>query len=257
MEDTSRYSNDKYLTLLFLTSLWYLALLSSHPFSFGSFSFKQEFIISKSVLRDSSLIVAITQTLFCTISHKENDTSTTDVFKAVTYVEIENKNFLELRIIIKIYAFLVKMRTDKKLFYNFIMILLYNIGVLITMILVYESLTFLTMLLVLVISMASSVFPILISKLRSKIKNTLGYGIPILLLLPIPYLIYDYYTCTEKLCQMFPIILGGGFGLSAFIFALFYFVGVNSEKWGSNQVLVISITLPVVLFFGLWLLVFL
>lgn len=136
------------------------------------------------------------------------------------------------------------------------MILLYNIGVLITLILVYESLTFLTMLLVLGISMASYVFPILISKLRSKIKNTLGYGIPVLLILSLPYFIYDYYTCTEKLCQIFPIILGGGFGLSAFIFALFYFVGVKSEKWSSKKVLLFSISLPVLFFLGLWLLIF-
>jgi len=76
-----------------------------------------------------------------------------------------------------------------------------------------------------------SAIPVLISQSDNKWKNRLGYGIPILILLPEIYFIWDYFTCTGKFCGLDSFVFFIIFGLSAIIFALFYTLGINYRKW--------------------------
>lgn len=105
------------------------------------------------------------------------------------------------------------------------------------------------------ISIFVSVVPILISRSNGRLKNRFGYGIPILLLLPLPYFVYDYFTCTGKFCQIGPMIFGWAFGLSAIIFAIFYTIGIYSKKWSPKFVLFLSLIIPILIAGGLWLLI--
>ncbi len=126
------------------------------------------------------------------------------------------------------------METDKRSFYIWIAVFLANIGMVLAIILfsIYEhnSLFESWNLVPLGISLFVTIVPILISRSKSRLKNFFGYGIPILLLLPLSYFIYDYYTCTGKFCEISPLFFGWSFCLSAIIFALFYTIGIYARK---------------------------
>ncbi len=145
------------------------------------------------------------------------------------------------------------METDKRPFYNWIMVLLINIGAIILFIvLISDSETYWDIAWwYFGIFIFASVAPILISESYSQKKNYFGYGIPILLLLPITYFVYDYYTCTGKFCGIESLFYGFGFGSSAVIFAIFYTVGIYSKKWSPKFVLLLSLVLPVLIVGGL------
>ena len=99
------------------------------------------------------------------------------------------------------------------------------------------------------ISLVLTIVPVLISKTSSPIKNRFGYGIPAVSSLPLLYFIYDYYTCTGKLCQLGPFILGWGLFIAVSVFALFYAMGIYAAKW--NIKFVVSLLgIEVVLLIG-------
>lgn len=131
------------------------------------------------------------------------------------------------------------MEIDKRPFYIWMVVLLANIGTVFGIVFssgpkyIFESWN----LIILGISLFVSVIPVLISMSNSRLKNRFGYGIPFLLLLPLPYFVYDYYTCTAKFCQIAPIIFGFSFSISAVIFALFYAIGIYAKKWTVKFVL--------------------
>lgn len=151
------------------------------------------------------------------------------------------------------------MEIDKRPFYVWIVVLLANVGTVLAIILFnisdQNSLFETWNLIALGISLFISVVPVLISRSNGRLKNRFGYGIPVLLLLPLPYFIYDYYTCTGKLCGIGSFILGWAFGLSAVIFAIFYTIGIHSKKWSSKSVLFLSLIIPILIVGGLWLLI--
>lgn len=156
------------------------------------------------------------------------------------------------------------METDKRPFYNWIMVLPINIVTIILLVSnaisqggtsisnsLFETWNFIT----LGISIFVSVVPILISRSNGRLKNRFGYGIPILLLLPLPYFIWHYYTCTGKFCNLGDTVFGWAFGLSAVIFAIFYTIGIYSRKWSSKFVLFLSLIMPILIVGGFWLLI--
>lgn len=152
------------------------------------------------------------------------------------------------------------METDKRPFYNWIMVLLINIGAIILLVsnAISDGGASLSNSLFeawLGISIFVSVVPILISRSNGRLKNRFGYGIPILLLLPLPYFVWHFYTCTGKFCNLGDFVFGWAFGLSAVIFAIFYTIGIYSRKWSSKFVLFLSLIIPILIVGGLWLLI--
>ena len=145
------------------------------------------------------------------------------------------------------------MEIDKRPFYIWMVVLIANIGTVIAITLInisdHNSFFELWNFMGLGISLFVSVVPVLISRSNGGLKNHFGYGIPILLLLPLPYFIYDYYTCTCKFCKLAPFVFGGSFGLSAVIFALFYALGVYGKKWDVKFVLSV-IWIEIILLIG-------
>ncbi len=154
------------------------------------------------------------------------------------------------------------METDKRPFYIWIMVLLINIGTVLSIVLInipdsgwgnfgwYTLLEDLSInLIILGISLFVSIVSILIAKSNSRLKNYFGYGIPVLLLLPLPYFIQDYFICTGKFCQLGAIIFGFGFGLSAVIFAIFYTIGIYARKLNIKFILSV-IWIEIILFIG-------
>ena len=152
------------------------------------------------------------------------------------------------------------MEIDKRPFYVWIAVLFGNIGTLLAIVLIsisdsggnfqlssllQEPWFFIT----LGISLFVSIVPVLISKSNGRLKNRFGYGIPVLLLLPLLYFIYDYYTCTGKFCEIGPLIFGWAFGLSAIIFAIFYTIGIYARKWSVKFILSV-IWIEVILLLG-------
>lgn len=159
------------------------------------------------------------------------------------------------------------METDKRPFYNWLMVILINIGAIIFLVSmaiqdadergrsISISLFKMENFIILGISILLSVAPTLISRLNSNLKNYFGYGIPILLLLPLPYFIFDIYTCTGKFCGIGSFFYAWAFGLSAVIFAIFYVVGIYSRRWNSKSVLALSLIIPILIVEGLWILI--
>lgn len=62
--------------------------------------------------------------------------------------------------------------------------------------------------------------PVVIAKLNinNNYKDFFGYGITVLLLLPITYFVLDIYTCTGLMCSLLPMIYSRDFGILAIIF---------------------------------------
>lgn len=79
--------------------------------------------------------------------------------------------------------------------------------------------------------LAVSVIPVLISKIRSKWGGLLGYGIPGILVLPLPYYIWHAYTCTGKFCDLGDSIMIWMLGSVAFTFTLFYTIARYATRW--------------------------
>lgn len=141
------------------------------------------------------------------------------------------------------------MEIDKRHFYVWIAVLLGNIGTLLAIVLItipdsgsgnFQLSSLLQepwFFIILGISLFVSIVPVLISKSNGRLKNRFGYGIPILLLLPLPYFIYDYYTCTGKFCEIGPFFFGLAFGLLAITFAIFYTIGIYARKLGVKFIL--------------------
>lgn len=146
------------------------------------------------------------------------------------------------------------MKTDKRSFYIWIVVLFANIGVALSIMLLnifHDNSLFETWNLIPIgVVLLVTIVPVFISRSNNRLKNHFGYGIPILLLLPVLYFIYDYFTCTGKFCEITPFFLGWIFGLSAIIFALFYAMGIYARKWPIRFVLSI-IWIEIILFVGL------
>lgn len=105
---------------------------------------------------------------------------------------------------------------------------------------------------VLGVSLFATVIPTWISGLQSRLKNYFGYGIPILLLFPLPYFIWHYYTCTGKFCNLGDSFYFISVALPAIIFALFYTIGVRARAWNNKLVLLMVWIMPIVLIGILW-----
>lgn len=146
------------------------------------------------------------------------------------------------------------MEQDKRSKYLWTVVFLANLGVLFALVGVAGSdladLLSSFPLIILAISLFATVVPVYISTSPNKY---LGYGLPLFLLLPLPYFIYDAYTCTGKFCEILPSILAMSFGLSAIVFALFYTIGIFARKWDVKfirSIMWIEIALLVIL--ALW-----
>ncbi len=92
--------------------------------------------------------------------------------------------------------------------------------------------------LLLVISVFASVIPVLLSGSKLGRRAWLAFGIPSLLLLPIPYLTWHMYNCTGKFCDTLDQALIFIFGISAVLFTIFYLIGKFFRKWNAKVALV-------------------
>ncbi|MCK5027265.1 MAG: hypothetical protein KAS07_02505 [Candidatus Pacebacteria bacterium] len=126
---------------------------------------------------------------------------------------------------------------DKRPFYIWMVVLLVNVGVLVFIILINignNEFFGICNLIPIGVFLVLTIVPVLISRSNSKLKNYFGYGIPIFLSMPIPYFIYDYYTCTGKFCESGPFIFGCLCCILAVVFALFYAMGIYVRKWNAK-----------------------
>ncbi len=94
-----------------------------------------------------------------------------------------------------------------------------------------------------------------IAKLSNRYKDSVGYGVPVLLLLLfLPYLVYGFYTCNEEMC---------GVGYGVLMYLLISIVSVMTISYGVSikkpnrkitfRVLYIPIFLGILFPFGMWL----
>jgi hypothetical protein len=97
------------------------------------------------------------------------------------------------------------------------------------------------------ISIVISAVPVIISQSNSRFKNHFGYGIPLLLLLPLPLLMNDYSTCNDIFCGLGPFLVGIALALSASIFAIFYAISVYARKWNIKFIIYL-VGIEIVLF---------
>lgn len=137
------------------------------------------------------------------------------------------------------------MEKDKRPFYIWLIAILANVGVYLTLVLlqftddslpsVLDALllkdTYLKTryLLPLGISLAVSVLPIGISTLNHTYKSLIAFGVMALFLVPIPFIILDANTCHESLCQMIVLLIPILIGLVV-IFGIFYTIGIFFRK---------------------------
>lgn len=154
------------------------------------------------------------------------------------------------------------MKTDKRPFYNWMMVLLMNSVVIFFVLRViseqnaYDLSQFpfkMVGFIIIGIFFIISVVPVLISKSNSRLKNYFGYGIPILLLLPPLAVFIDFINCGRGRggCGMGLIIIPI-FGLPAAIFAIFYTICIYSRKWSSKSVLFLSLIIPTLIMGCFW-----
>lgn len=116
------------------------------------------------------------------------------------------------------------MEASNRFTYIWMMVWLTNIATVLALILLsYTDI----ILLVIPVLLFMTVVPVLISKSQSKFKNHFGYGIPILLLLPLPHFIFNLLYCSDFFCELMPTFFVLGLGISAIIFAFFYTMGIN------------------------------
>lgn len=81
------------------------------------------------------------------------------------------------------------------------------------------------------ISLFVSIIPVWLTGTTLRWRNWLGFGFPLLLLLPVPYLVWDINTCTGKMCGLGDYILILILGISAIAFTIFYLIGIFFRKW--------------------------
>lgn len=137
------------------------------------------------------------------------------------------------------------MPTDKRNLYNWIMVLLIN--------LVIDAIVVLNMgfnaykeetINIICFLVFVTVLPTYIAASGIKQKNRFGYGIPLLLLLPIPYLLWQAQICTGKFCGFGYTLYAFALGAAALIFPTFYKIGVLFRKWNEKTVLTLSLLVP-------------
>lgn len=87
------------------------------------------------------------------------------------------------------------------------------------------------------ISVFVSIIPVWLSGSKLKWRNRFGFGIPILLLLPIPYFVWHMNTCTGKFCDLGDAILINLLVISAILFTIFYAIGIFFRKWNAKVAL--------------------
>ena len=155
------------------------------------------------------------------------------------------------------------METDKRPFYNWIMVLLLNIGMvsLITSLslsgcdtMSSSSCLFTEWNFIIIgVSIFVSVVPALISHSNNIfLGKFFGYGVPALMLLLLIYYVYDYFTCTGKLCDLAAFVYGSIVGLATLFFMFFYAICTYSKKWNSKFVLFLSLVIPILIVGGFW-----
>jgi hypothetical protein len=154
------------------------------------------------------------------------------------------------------------MEKDRRRFYNWMMVLLLNVGIF--MITFFVSMKFsewrgLDMgqwaypaFFSLGISAFMTIVPMLLSKTVSKMRTVVASLVPLLLVILAGYFTWHNYTCTGKWCNIVDLPLAWTSGLSAFTFALYYAIGVSSRKWGQKTVLILALTVPAVLLGATW-----
>jgi len=133
------------------------------------------------------------------------------------------------------------METDKRRLYVWLVVLVAIIDVIFVLIFIsHDGFGLDTLIPQVVISILASLFviviPVLISESKNKWKNFFGYGIPILLLLPIPYLLHSYYSCSGFFCFPYAIFVYI-FVLTAISFAIFYTIGKYARKLNKKFIL--------------------
>lgn len=131
---------------------------------------------------------------------------------------------------------------DKRPFYLWLGVFLINIGTYLVSIVVetYDGDDHVSDALTLIIpgyawvfgiSLLVSILPTWLSGTTLRWRNWLGFGIPVLLLPPVPYLAWHMYTCTGKMCNLYDDVLILVFGISAIAFTIFYLIGIFFRKW--------------------------
>lgn len=143
----------------------------------------------------------------------------------------------------------IKSSTDKRPFYLWLGVILANVGtyLIITTMEVYNSGTSFVIALfrpittsysiLIGVSLFVSIIPIWLSGTKFKRRNYFGFGIPVLLLLPIPYFIWHNFNCTGKFCNLLDIFMVYALGLMALIFVIFYLIGIYFRKWNIKVIL--------------------
>jgi hypothetical protein len=140
------------------------------------------------------------------------------------------------------------MNIDKRPFYIWLAVILANVGTYFTAVIgevydsgapVFSALSGVVSgyLPVFGISIFVSIIPVWLSGSKFKWRNRLGFGIPILLLLPIPYLVWHMITCTGKFCNLGDVMLIYVLGISVILFAIFYTAGKYLRVWNSKVVI--------------------
>ena len=149
------------------------------------------------------------------------------------------------------------MKTDKRKIYNWLMVFIINIIIFSSLFIYLEGDIFHTEIInMLAISIFATALPIYISTSNIRKKNHFGYSIPLCLLLPIPYFIWRAQTCTGKFCGLEYDVYTFALVTAAIVFAVFYTIGILSQKWKSGTVLLLSLMTPALIFGILWFLVF-
>ncbi len=103
-----------------------------------------------------------------------------------------------------------------------------------------------------VVSLFSTITPLLISKSSNRFKNWFGYCIPVLLLLAAAYFYYIALTCEGKFCGISEYIFARGMIASGLVFALLYTLGKYSKKLSTKAVVYICFVETLVVLGQLW-----
>lgn len=137
------------------------------------------------------------------------------------------------------------MNTDKRSFYVWMIVVLANVSVYLSAAIsvirdgnsiIDGLLSPITQhFLIAIVCIFISVVPAWLSGSNLKFRNRLGYiGVPILLLLPVPYLVWMANHCTGKFCGLGYMAGIYGLGLAAIISILFYLMGTYFRRWNKN-----------------------
>jgi len=103
-------------------------------------------------------------------------------------------------------------------------------------------------LLLLSFTIGASAIPVLIAHSNSVKKLQIGYGVPFIILLPVPYFVWDAMNCTGKMCGIGSAMLAIALGAFGVIFAVFFTFSYFSRFWDKGFVIFWSIFIPIALF---------